>query len=77
MSEKKSDRVFGCHAAVEVAMVGISDEDVDKLHKESYYGINRPKKDETVSIHSPKVNKHNRNSGNTDRMWDAIGHCIY
>ena len=34
MDKKNSDRVFGCHAAVEVAMVGISDEDVDKLTKE-------------------------------------------
>lgn len=34
-AKKNLDRVFGCHAAVEVAMVGISDEDVDKLHKES------------------------------------------
>lgn len=33
-AKKVSDRVFGCHAAVEVAMVGISDEDVDKLTKE-------------------------------------------
>ena len=71
MDKKNSDRLFGCHAVVEVALVGISDEDVDKLHKESYYGINRPKKDETVSIHSPKVNKHNQNFENKDRMWDA------
>ena len=44
MGKKNLDRVFGCHAAVEVAMVGISDEDVDKLHKESCYGMNRPNK---------------------------------
>ena len=32
--QKNSDRVLGCHAVVEVALVGIGDEDVDKLPKE-------------------------------------------
>ena len=71
MGKKISDRVFGCNAVVEVALIGIGDEDVDNLPKKCCYGINRPIKDETVSIHSPKANKHNQNSGNTDRMWGA------
>jgi hypothetical protein len=33
MGKKNSDRVFGCHAVVEVALVGIVDEDVDKNPK--------------------------------------------
>ena len=34
MGKKISDRVFGCNAVVEVALIGIGDEDVDKLPKE-------------------------------------------
>ena len=41
MGKKKSDRVFGCNAVVEVALVGIGNEDVDNLPKKCCYGINR------------------------------------
>lgn len=40
-AKKISDRVFGCHAAVEVTLVGTGDEDVDNLPKKCCYGINR------------------------------------
>ena len=45
-AKKISDRVFGCNAVVEVALIGIGDEDVDNLPKKCCYGINRPE-DET------------------------------
>ena len=32
--KKNSDRLFGCHAVVDGALVGIGDENVDKLPKE-------------------------------------------
>ena len=34
MDKKNSDRLFGCHAVVDGALVGIGDENVDKLPKE-------------------------------------------
>ena len=32
-AKKNSDRLFGCHAVVEVALVGIGNEDVDENPK--------------------------------------------
>jgi hypothetical protein len=33
MGKKNSDRVFGCNAVVEVALIGIGDEDVDPTQR--------------------------------------------